>query len=162
MVYGLSCYHGNEKGDVFDQFIDKEIITVGWEKGDAVGFHSMIRELPIGAIVFLKSFNMDVGLHVKAVGVIKNTYYVKDDDLGFGRYVKWFWSYKDYDNWLVKFGLLNDKMDIVRTQTIYDEKNPFVCNKIIELMYDPEDYINEIKSKVKRKYDNNSIVSNEE
>lgn len=131
MFYGFGCvYNGNE--DMFQQFISHNCVCIGWEMSDASSWHSMMGEMKIGDIVFLKSFPPKHGLYIKAIGIVEFSTMIPISNLGYGRIVRWK-TVLDQDNW-VKFGRLNDRYDQFRSGTAYIEFNHKVQSKIIELI----------------------------
>jgi hypothetical protein len=100
---------------------------VGWSEQDAPPAHAMLRLLRAGDVVFIKSYAPNVGLVVKAVGIVLAGGVRAVTDLGQGVGVRWVWSGE------VRIGKLDDKWP-VRSVAIYEEHHPDVQARVIELL----------------------------
>jgi hypothetical protein len=93
--------------------------------------HNILHHIKIGDIAFIKSFNPQVGLTIKAVGIVTGREPQQvtdtDGDLGWGVSVEWVWQGEE------RVGLLQDRYP-VRTITLYEEYNPDIQQRVIRLL----------------------------
>jgi len=125
-IFGIGARYDS---DVTQQFLSRGFACVGWKEEDAPPAHAILRQLRTGDIVFIKSWNPQAGLTVKAVGVVMEGRVRTVDSLGSGIPVRWVWSGE------VRIGKLDDKWP-VRTVTLYEEQHPQVQSRIISLLLD--------------------------
>lgn len=126
-VYGVGAWYG-VKGDVSEQFVSSQVVCVGWEYVDASSLHEIMYNLKIGDIIYIKAYPKNVGLIIKAVGIVTDNEVLEIKDLGHACVkVKWTWTGKEV------IGVLDDKYN-VRQNTIYEEYNPIVIRKVIDLL----------------------------
>jgi hypothetical protein len=122
-IYGIGAFY--EEGDVSDQFINSNLIGVGWSFDSAPELHQFIKSLKVGDIVYIKSFPPSLNqIIVKAIGIIINSDIITNDLVSCGRSVNW---------------LATDQFSIpkpvernnVRQNTIYEEYHPSIQQQII-------------------------------
>ena len=128
-IFGIGAHYSGTT-DMSSRFIEQGCACVGWSEQDAPPAHGILRHLRTGDILFIKSFSPQVGLTVKAVGVVTDGR-VRDfgSDFGHGVDVRWIWSGED------RIGKLEDKWP-VRSVTIYEEFHPDVQKRVIQLLLD--------------------------
>lgn len=126
-IFGFGATYDRE--DVSERFIAAGAACVGWPETNAPPL--ILHRIKIGDIAFLKSFNPQVGLIIKAVGIVtgREPQEVEDTlgDLGWGVAVQWVWQGEE------RIGLLEDKYP-VRSITLYEEYNPAIQERVIELL----------------------------
>lgn len=125
-IFGIGAHYGS---DVSSQFLERKCACIGWAEKDAPPAHGILRHVRTGDIIFIKSFAPQVGLAVKAVGVVTEGKVRNYPDLGAGVPVRWVWSGEE------RLGKLDDKWP-VRSVTIYEEYHPEVQARVIELLLD--------------------------
>jgi hypothetical protein len=113
--------------DLLNDFIKNGEIYLTYDPEVGAHLDLELKNLPLGTLVALKSFSVQHGLYIKAVGLIKDLPSEKPAHSS-SRSVKWLWTGKNH------FGRLNDKLDNMRSGAMYTELNPVVKNKIIELI----------------------------
>ena len=123
-IFGIGAIY--EK-DVSNEFLKENIACVGWKENNAPPAHSILRHLKTGDIIFIKSFAPHVGLTIKAVGIVMEDKVQKHNNLGSCVRVRWVWKGEE------RIGKINDKWP-VRSVTIYEEHNPKVQRKVLELL----------------------------
>jgi hypothetical protein len=125
-IFGIGAYYDNI--DVSADFINNECACVGWGEDAAPPAHAILRHLRTGDIIFIKSYNPNVGLTIKAVGLVSDgktsTF---GDHLGTGVPVRWVWHGEE------RIGIIDDKWP-VRTVTIYEEYHPEVQARVMDLL----------------------------
>jgi hypothetical protein len=124
-IFGFGANYEGE--DVSANFVAAGAACVGWAEQDAPPLHNMLRHIKVGDIAFLKSFTPQVGLTIKAVGVVLGSEPREIRALGWGVQVRWIWRGED------RIGLLGDKYP-VRGITLYEEYNPVVQERVIGLL----------------------------
>lgn len=124
-VFGIGAHYDK---DVTQDFLSGGFACVGWKEKDAPPAHAILRQLRTGDIIFIKSWNPQGGLTIKAVGIVSEGR-VSDWSLGSGVPVRWVWSGE------VRIGKLDDKWP-VRTVTLYEEQHPQVQSRVISLLLD--------------------------
>jgi hypothetical protein len=125
-IYAFGASFGGVK-DVSGDFIKGGVACVGWPPKDAPPLHSILKHIKTGDIVYLKSHPPDIGLIIKAVGVVIGNE-VEPLGLGDGFRVRWVWTGPE-----VRLGKIQDRYP-VRNLTIYEEFNYDVQVKIIDLL----------------------------
>src|SRR5947207_8838957 len=111
-IYGIGASYDNV--DVSPKFIKKGLACVGWSGADAQPLHAILKHFKIGDLVYIKAHPPQVGLIIKAVGLVVSDEPKKDKDLGTGIPVKWLWQGE------VRLGKFDDKYP-VRNITLYEE-----------------------------------------
>ncbi len=89
--------------DVTQNFLSRDFACVGWNENDAPPAHAILRQLRTSDIIFIKSWNPQAGLTIKAVGIVMEGRVCIVRSLGSGVPVRWMWSGE------VKIGKLDDK-----------------------------------------------------
>jgi hypothetical protein len=124
-IYGIGAYY---EEDVTDLFLKKKVACVGWDKKDAPALHKIMSHIKTGDIIYIKKYPANEGLTIKAIGTVAEDKLIQVRGLGQACLkMKWVWVGEDY------LGLIDDKY-VVRLCTLYEEYNPMVQKKIIELM----------------------------
>src|SRR2546423_13219732 len=100
-IYGIGASYSNV--DVSPQFTKKGLACVGWSERDAQPLHTILKHFRIGDIVYIKAHPAQVGLIVKAIGIVIGDEVKTDTALGVGIPVKWVWTGE------VRLGKFNDK-----------------------------------------------------
>lgn len=125
-IFGVGAMYGGTN-DVSEDFITRGIACVGWPETEAPSLHNLLKHIKTGDIVYIKSHPPTVGLIIKAVGVVIVGDIIEDSNLGVGIPVRWVWTGED------RVGRLEDKYP-VRNLTIYEEYNPEVQMRVIDLL----------------------------
>jgi len=125
-IFGIGAHYDR---DVTQEFLSRGFACVGWSANDAPPAHAILRQLRTGDIIFIKSWNPQAGLTIKAVGVVTEGKVRTVRSLGSGVPARWVWSGE------VRIGKLDDKWP-VRTVTLYEEQHPQVQSRIIGLLLD--------------------------
>lgn len=125
-IIGIGANYGPGR-DVSNDFLKNSCACVGWDEKEAPPAHAILRHLRPGDIIFIKSYSPNGGLTIKAVGVVREGKVRSFGNLGDGVPVRWAWQGKE------KVGTLDDKWP-VRTVAIYEEYNPDVQNRVMDLL----------------------------
>ena len=126
-IYGLGSYYGSS-GDVSEEFFHNNVACVGWGYEDSPSLHEMMYNVKIGDIIYLKSHPANIGLIIKAVGIVTDNTLLDKGDLGSACVtVKWVWKGEEI------IGRLDDRYN-VRLNTMYEEYNPIVLQMVIEYL----------------------------
>ena len=67
-IFGFGATYDRE--DVSARFVAAGVACVGWSETDAPPLHNILHHIKIGDIAFLKSFAPQIGLTIKAVGIV--------------------------------------------------------------------------------------------
>ena len=129
-IYGVGAFHGGDE-DVSDEFIQNNIVGVGWSTSDAPELQEYVKSLKVGDIVYIKSANFGSPITVKAIGIIKDNIILGRNDNPYietGRNVKWL----NTEKFIIDKPIEKNN---VRSNTIYEEFHPFVQQKIIAQLY---------------------------
>lgn len=124
-IFGFGASYDRE--DVSGRFVTAGAACVGWPEAEAPPLHNILRHIKIGDIAFLKSFAPQVGLTIKAVGIVTGREPQEVEDLGWGVAVRWVWRGEE------RIGQLEDKCP-VRSITRYEEYNPRIQERVIDLL----------------------------
>ena len=125
-VYGIGAYHGDDR-DVSNTFLSEEAACVGWSREEAPALHRILKHIKIGNIIYIKVHTPQIGLKIKAVGIVTDDT-VSKYSCGYGVKVKWIWTGE------VKLGKLEDKCTNFRTGTLFEEPSADVSTKVINLL----------------------------
>ena len=124
-IYGIGAFYEN---DVSNKFLSKGVACVGWDSDDAPSLHRILKQINVGDLIYIKSHPPDLGLTIKAVGIVVDDEVKPVKGLGTGVGVKWIWRGSKF------IGKMDDKYTPVRNITLYEEFNPDVQKKVIELL----------------------------
>jgi hypothetical protein len=125
-IYGFGAMFGGNT-DVTDDFFQQRMACVGWSEQDAPPLFDILRNIGNGDLVFIKSFNPQVGLTIKAVGIVTDRTIRQYAVLGHPRNgvtVLWVWHGSD------SVGKIDDKYPI-RSVTLFQEHTPSVQARVI-------------------------------
>lgn len=125
-IYGIGANHSGE--DVSTEFIRRGIACVGWDEVDAPTLYSILRHIKVGDLIYIKSYPPNVGLIIKAVGVIVDPTVLPYPNYGNGLLTRWIWSGEE------RYGIVDDKYP-VRANTIYEEYNYDIQSRILRLLF---------------------------
>jgi len=124
-IYGIGASYSNR--DVSPKFIKKGLACIGWSEKDAQPLYAMLKHFQIGDIVYIKAHPAQVGLIIKAIGIVTSDELKKDKELGVGIAVKWLWIGEE------RLGKFNDKYP-VRNITLYREFSRSIQAKVLKLL----------------------------
>ena len=121
-VFGVGAYYDK---DVSGDFINQNLVGVGWDSSQAPELQEYFRSLKVGDIVYIKSAFGANDITVKAIGIITdNVMIIKNGLVETGRNVKWLDT--------TKFVIPKpQEKNNVRMNTVYEEFHPIVLNEII-------------------------------
>ena len=126
-IYAFGASYEGSK-DVSSDFIKYGVACVGWTKNEAPTLYAVLRHIRIGDIVYLKAHPPNVGLKIKAVGIVVNDEVTEPKPgLGWGVPVEWIWQGNE------SLGKIKDKYPI-RNITLYEEHNSEVQTKVLNLL----------------------------
>jgi len=131
-IYGIGAdWSGKSK---VNEFVRDEKACIGWWIDDAPSLYKILRQIKIGDIIYIKS-SPPGRLIIKAIGFVIDdepfSYNEKTEEHGIYNCikVKWIWRGKE------DLEKINDKYN-VRNNTIYEELNPKIQTKIINMILD--------------------------
>jgi len=122
-IFGVGAYYAT---DVSQEFINQEIVGVGWDNNDAPELQEYFKSLKVGDIVYIKAASIrGKYITVKGIGLIKDNKIVINNVLvSTGRNVKWLSKEKFVIN-------KPKEKNNVRSNTVYEEFHPVVLKEII-------------------------------
>jgi len=124
-IFGIGAMY--DRDDVSGKFIAQGCACVGWDEKDAPPVHGILHKVRTGDVIFIKAFAPQVGLIIKAVGIVMEGKVRDIPELGKGVPVRWVWNGEE------RVGILDDKWP-VRTVTIYEEQHPKVHTRVLDLL----------------------------
>ena len=121
-IFGVGAYYDR---DVSADFINENVVGVGWDDVDAPELQDYFRSLKVGDIVYIKAAFGGGDVTVKGIGVIKDNEILRHTGLvTTGRNVKWICTQK--------FVLKRPtEKNNVRSNTVYEEFHPEILREII-------------------------------
>jgi hypothetical protein len=132
-VYGIGAMYDGTN-DQTEIFIKMGVACVGWSPNDAPAIHAQMKSVKAGDIFFIKSYAPTAGLHIKAVGFVTDpTFRPITDALGWGVSIRWLPLLEER----IPIGPLQDHSDYLRRGTLYEEFNPSVIGRIVDLLSRP-------------------------
>ena len=124
-IFGLGAFY---EEDMTDLFLSNEVACIGWNYNDAPSLHKLMRYIKVGDIIYIKSHPPTQGLIIKAVGIASDDKVHGVTDVGEACLgVRWIWSGNEV------VGKINDKYN-VRNITLYEETNPDVQRRVLDLL----------------------------
>jgi len=124
-IYGIGASYDNV--DVSPKFIKKGLACVGWSGADAQPLHAILKHFKIGDIVYIKAHPPQIGLIIKAVGIVTSDEIQFDKELQTGIRVKWLWTGEK------RLGQFDDKYP-VRNITLYEEFSRPIQSVVLKLL----------------------------
>jgi hypothetical protein len=126
-IYAIGAYYDE---DVSQDFIESNLIGVGWNNTEAPELHQFIMSLKVGDIVYLKSYSPSSSdIIVKGVGyIIDNIIITRTESGGLvncGRNVRWIFTE------LFRIPKPIEKNN-VRANAMYEEFHPEVQRVVLE------------------------------
>lgn len=125
-IYGFGAMFGGNT-DVSGDFLQQGMACIGWSEQNAPPLFDLLRNIGNGDVVFIKSFNPQVGLIIKAVGIVTDRtiqQYLVNGHPRHGITVRWVWHGND------PVGRIDDKYP-VRSLTLFQEHTPSVQDRVI-------------------------------
>lgn len=111
-----------------DVFWNENVACVGWDKRESPSLHNMIKHIKVGDIIYIKTYQPDRGLTIKAIGLVVEDNVLRIDNVGDACLrMKWVWKGKEL------MGKIEDRYN-VRRNTLYEEFNSEVQERVIDLM----------------------------
>ena len=127
-IFGIGAYYDGTT-DMSGTFIAEGFACIGWKEWHGPGFHNIMRHIKVGDVIYLKAFPPNVGLIIKAVGIVTDDKIRERKKLGKAcMKVRWIWSGKKV------LGRLEDKYN-VRLVTMYEEFSPVVQKEVLKLLF---------------------------
>ncbi|MEO0554814.1 MAG: hypothetical protein AAF149_16525 [Bacteroidota bacterium] len=121
-VYGVGAYYDR---DVSSDFINQNLVGVGWSTTDAPELQEYFRSLKAGDIVYIKAAFGGNDITVKAIGIITdNNIIVRNGLVETGRNVRWLST----ERFVIP---KPTEKNNVRSNTVYEEFHPIVLDEII-------------------------------
>lgn len=121
-IYGVGAFYQH---DVSQDFIDQNVVGVGWTTDVAPELQEYFKSLKAGNIVYLKAAFGGKPITVKGIGIITDNEILEGTPLvSTGRNVKWL-STEQF-----KIAKPQEKNN-VRSNTVYEEFHPAVIKEII-------------------------------
>ena len=136
-IYGIGARYGDK--DVSKEFISRGLACVGYEYEDAPSLHKLLNHIKVGDLIYIKSYPPNIGLIIKAVGIVIDDEVKTYRGLERGLKVKYVWKGNEV------IGQLKEDPYNVRNITLYEEFNPDVQKKVIQFL------LNSNYPKIKRK-----------
>ena len=125
-IYGAGAYYDH---DVSEDFLENNLVGVGWDDNDAPELQEYFKSLKVGDIVYLKAAFGGADITVKGIGIIRdNLIRTRIDTNGLvftGRNVAWL----NTERFVITKPVEKNN---VRSNTIYEEFHPVVQREIIE------------------------------
>jgi len=129
-IYGIGSSYEDSKIDMTNKFIQEGVACIGWDYDDTPPLHNMMRKVKVGDIIFIKSYYQYKELRIKAVGIVVNDNIRSIKNFGKACIdIKWIWTGQE------QIDKKNDKYDNVRTLTMYEELNPEIQKRILQLLF---------------------------
>jgi hypothetical protein len=131
-VYGIGAMYGGTE-DMSEEFVRNGVACLGFDPRRAPGLHAQLSKVKAGDVIFIKSYVPQSGLHIKAVGIVTDPDLRKiTEAMGWGIGVRWAWNER------VTLGKLEDHCDHLRRGSLYEEFNPEVVRRVIDLLVPAE------------------------
>ena len=135
-IYGIGARYG--KVWMVQDFFDKGVACIGYDKGETPEIFSQFRYIKRGDIIYLKSFGpSSSAICVMGIGIVYDPFLKDKDELGTG--VKVTWVFKEEVDLPSKWS--KDKHRNVRTGTFYEEFSPRIQRRIIDMIINSENFI---------------------
>ena len=154
-VYGIGAMYGGTV-DLTDDFINNGVACVGWSPTEAPALHAQMRCVKAGDVFFIKSYAPNVGLQIKAVGIVTDADFRQTTpSLGWGINVRWVLMPEGR----IAIGPVADHADHMRRGALYEEFNPTIIKRVLDVLV-PSPTAMEIVAKVP-KTEKSEIASGE-
>ena len=130
-IWGIGAMYG--KKDVTIDFINNKVACLGWSKEEAPSLYEMIKNVNVGDIIYIKSFSPNVGLKVKAIGIVLDSEIkMISDSLGFGIKVNWLCNLNEHLTIHFNETIYRNN---VYNNSLYEEFNVIIRNAILEELF---------------------------
>jgi len=124
-IFGVGAYY---EIDVSGDFIQNNIVGVGWGTSDAPELQEYFKSLKVGDIVYIKAAFGGADITVKGIGIIKDNIVRTERDtnglVSTGRNVAWL----NIEQFVIPRPVEKNN---VRSNTVYEEFHPIVQEEII-------------------------------
>ena len=128
-IFGIGAYYTDKNLDMTDSFLSKEVACIGWSNKDGHPLYNLMKYIKIGDIIYIKAQPANIGLIIKAVGIVLNNNIHRVPGTGEGCIkTKWIWKGN------IVLGKINDSCRPIRNLTLYEELNPKIQNEVLNLL----------------------------
>ncbi len=138
-IFGAGSNWDGDK--IKNDFFTNENFVIGWNINDAEDLYSLISNIKVGDIIYLKANRSgSLDIRVKGIGIVTNSLikmlFYKEENLSLSRNnfalpIKWIIK----DEFHVLIPPDTGKLTNVRAATLYEENMPFVQNEILDKLF---------------------------
>lgn len=125
-IWGMGSFF-NGTDNQFDNFISGKFVCMLWKEDDVPEFYEMMKEIQLGDIIYLKSFQRGSNeMHINAVGIVTETFKNKNYHSG----------YENCGNQIGVEWIDKNPNEVIEVNSIYKQRKTTICKeydkKVIE------------------------------
>lgn len=131
-IWGMGS-HFNGTDNQFDNFIKEKFVCMKWTETEVPEFYEMMKEIQLGDIIYLKSFQRGSNeMHINAIGIVIETFQNENTHTG----------YENCNNQIGVEWININPNDRINVNDIYKQRKTAICkeydkkivNRIVELI----------------------------
>src|SRR6266481_4017955 len=115
-IFAFGANYGG-MNDVSCEFIKRGVACVGWPPNESPTLHTILKYIKTGDVVYIKAQPGNVGLIMRAVGIVVGNELKDSKHLGVGVRVDWVWTGEE------RLSQIKDKCRPMHNLALYEEHN---------------------------------------
>lgn len=118
-IWGIgSHFHGTD--NQIDNFINGKFVCMLWKEEDIPEFYEMMKDIQLGDIIYLKSFQRGSNdMHINAIGIVTETFRAENTHVG----------YEHCNNQIGVEWINKNPNEVIQVNSIYKQRKTTICKE---------------------------------
>lgn len=118
-IWGIGS-HFNGTDNQIHNFIKENFVCMLWKEDDVPEFYEMMKEIQLGDIIYLKSFQRGSNdMHINAIGIVTETF--RDENAHVG--------YEHCNNQIGVEWINKNPNEVIKVNSIYKQRKTTICKE---------------------------------
>lgn len=129
-IWGMGSHFNGEDNQI-DNFIKDNFVCMLWKESEVPEFYEMMKEIQLGDIIYLKSFQRgSSNMHINAIGIVTQTFSKTNTHVG----------YENCGNEIGVKWINKNPKTTVEVNSIYKQRKTTICKEynkeVIDIIID--------------------------